>query len=190
MSCLRRIRLPRDAHRPALLLAACAAALGLAGCESLKTQESLWGLVTPYRMEIVQGNVVTKEQVAIIKPGVTRAQVRDLLGSPMLADVFHADRWDYVFTIRRQGTAPQRISVVARFEGDRLTALEAPDNLPTEKEFVASITRTHAVKPVVLELTDEQRQALPKPAAVAANQAKPTDLPLGPARTYPPLEQP
>ena len=42
---------------------------------------------------------------ALVKPGMTRAQVRDILGSPLLTDVFHADRWDYVFTIRRQGAS-------------------------------------------------------------------------------------
>jgi outer membrane protein assembly factor BamE len=51
----------------------------------------------------VQGNVVTSEQVARVKPGMTRAQVRDILGTPLLTDPFHADRWDYLFTIRRQG---------------------------------------------------------------------------------------
>jgi outer membrane protein assembly factor BamE len=69
--------------------------------------------VTPYRIEIVQGNVVTRSRPARVKPGMTRAQVRDMLGSPLLTDPFHADRWDYVFTIRRQGTEPQRRSIVA-----------------------------------------------------------------------------
>ncbi len=66
----------------------------------------------------MQGNVITSEQIAAAKPGLTRAQVRDVLGSPLLADPFHADRWDYVFTIRRQGAEPQLRRVVVRFKGD------------------------------------------------------------------------
>ena len=79
--------------------------VALAGCQSLQTSDSFLGIITPYKVEVVQGNVVTSEQVALVKPGQTRAQVRDFLGSPLLTDPFHADRWDYVFTIRRQGAA-------------------------------------------------------------------------------------
>ncbi|HET7793292.1 MAG TPA: outer membrane protein assembly factor BamE, partial [Rhizobacter sp.] len=115
------------------------AATLLGGCGTLQDSDNFLGIITPYRIEVVQGNVLTKEQVAMIKPGMTRAQVRDVLGSPLLTDPFHADRWDYVFTIRRQGTEPQRISVVAYFEGDALKKLDAPE-LPSEREFVASIS--------------------------------------------------
>ena len=51
----------------------------------------------PYRIDIQQGNVVTAEQYVQLKVGMTREQVRFLLGTPMLTDVFHADRWDYVY---------------------------------------------------------------------------------------------
>ncbi|MEK8051563.1 outer membrane protein assembly factor BamE [Ideonella sp. DXS22W] len=165
-------------------------ALGLGGCSylpslpSISQADTFLGVITPYRMDIVQGNVVTKEQVALIKPGMARAQVRDILGSPMLTDVFHADRWDYVFTIRRPGTEPQRRSVVAWFKGDKLEKLEAPDP-PGEHEFVNSISRVRAdAKKPVLELTPEERQALPRPAKV---DAPPTETPP-PQRSYPPLE--
>jgi outer membrane protein assembly factor BamE len=160
-----------------------ATALGGGGCASLQTSDSFLGVITPYRIDIVQGNVVTKEQAALVKPGMTREQVRDILGSPMLTDIFHASRWDYVFTIKRPGTEPQRRSIVARFDGDTLKSLEAPE-LPSEKEFVASISRIKPGKPPVLELTDAQKQALPKPPPQPAPEAQPA----GPARTYPPLE--
>ncbi|MDT7834031.1 outer membrane protein assembly factor BamE [Aquabacterium sp. OR-4] len=165
-------------------------ATGLAGCSylpslpSISQSDSFLGVITPYRMDIVQGNVVTKEQVALIKPGMGRNQVRDILGSPMLTDVFHANRWDYVFTIRRPGTEPQRRAVVAWFKDDKLDKLEAPD-LPSEQEFVSSITRTRADgKKPVLELTPEEKQALPRPPKV---DAPPADTPP-PQRSYPPLE--
>jgi outer membrane protein assembly factor BamE len=152
---------------------------------SVRDADSFLGLITPYRMDIVQGNVVTKEQAELVKPGMSRAQVRDILGSPMLADMFHADRWDYAFTIRRQGTPAQRRSVVAHFSGDKLERLEAPD-LPTEREFVASISRVRSTRPAPnLELSAEQRQALPAPPRAAPAAAPP---PAGALREYPPLE--
>ena len=94
--------LPSCPHRPARRRPRAAA-----GCQSLQSSDSLLGVITPYRLEIVQGNVITKEQAALVKPGMSQAQVRDVLGSPLLTDLFHVDRWDYVFTIRRQGAEPQ-----------------------------------------------------------------------------------
>ena len=159
--------------------------LALAGCQSLQTSESFLGVLTPYRVEVVQGNVVTSEQVALVKPGLTRAQVRDALGSPLLTDPFHTDRWDYVFTIRRQGADPQLRRVVVRFKDDALASIEGTENLPSEREFVASIDtfKTSRNAPPLV-LSDEQLKALPVPARPAAAEAT---LPV-PNRTYPPLE--
>ena len=168
--------------------------VALAACSSLPSLgllpsvagEKVWGLVTPYRVEVVQGNVLTKEQVARVKPGMSRAQVRDLLGSPLLADIFHDNRWDYSFSIRRQGAPYQQRQVVALFDGDKLVSLTTPDDLPTETEFVAAIT---TFKPTgaapKLALTDEERKALPLPIKAAAPTAVEG---IGPLRTYPPLE--
>ena len=172
------------------LAPALASLLVVGGCASLQSSDSFLGVITPYRIEIVQGNVVTKEQADAVKVGMSRAQVRDILGSPLLTDPFHADRWDYLFTIKRPGAQPQRRSLVARFEGDRLAALEAPEDLPSERAFVASIsTAKLRGTPPQLELTEEQKQALPppkrpQPADGAASQPAPT----GPTRSYPPLE--
>jgi len=157
----------------------------LAGCSTVSSDGSLLGIVTPYRIDIVQGNVVTKEQLALVRPGMTRVQVRDALGSPLLTDPFHGDRWDYVFTIQRPGTPPQRRNVVARFEGDRLLSVDAPD-LPSEREFVALISRAASDgKAPPLELTAEERAALPVPAKPPAPAPAPE---MGPLRAYPPLE--
>lgn len=177
---------PPAALRRAAVLAV---ALAAGGCSLLPdinrgASGNFLGFISPYRIEVVQGSVVTREAAARVKPGMTRLQVRDLLGSPMLTDPFHADRWDYVFTIRRQGVEAQRRSVVAWFNGDRLERLEAPD-LPSETEFVASIARPSTADAApVLSLTPEQRAALPRPAA-----AEPTPAaPAVPTRRYPPLE--
>ena len=163
-----------------------AVALGLAGC-AVQSTDSFLGSITPYKIEVVQGNVITSEQVAALKPGMTRAQVRDVLGTPLMADIFHADRWDYVFTIRRQGTEAQSRRVIVRFTGDQLLSIDTGGPLPSEREFVASIDtfKTARNAPSLL-LAPEEVKALPvppKPAAVLAE-------PIGPTRTYPPLEPP
>jgi outer membrane protein assembly factor BamE len=171
--------LPRSV--PAVL----ALAAALAGCQSLQTSENFLGVITPYRVEVVQGNVITSEQAAVAKPGLSRAQVRDVLGSPLLADPFHADRWDYVFTIRRQGAAPQLRRVVVRFKNDVLESFDAGGDLPSEREFVASIDtfKTSRNAPP-LALTDDQVKALPVPPKPAV----PEPSPAAPTRSYPPLE--
>src|SRR5207245_6510198 len=57
--------------------------------------------LTPYRMEIQQGNYITQEMVAQLKLGLTRDQVRFVLGTPLVSDIFHEERWDYVFLPQR-----------------------------------------------------------------------------------------
>ena len=159
-------------------------ATALLGCASLQSSDSLFGLITPYRIEVVQGNVVTQEQASRLQPGLTRTQVRDIMGSPLLTDPFHADRWDYVFTIRRQGAEPQRRAVVLTFDGEKLKSIDTP-SLPAEHEFVNSIDTFKSRRDAgTLALTEEQRKALPLPAKTET--APPAAV--GPAREYPPLE--
>jgi outer membrane protein assembly factor BamE len=147
----------------ALICSVLALASVLSGCEALQRTDSLVGFITPYRIDIVQGNAITKEQAAIIKPGLTRLQVRDVLGTPLVADPFHATRWDYIFTLRRPGTAVQRRSVIVTFDGDVVKSIDAPD-LPSEREFVASISRFRDIREQKMELSAEERAALPSSA--------------------------
>ena len=107
-------------------LVAFSLALALAGCSSDK-----WGF--PYRPSVQQGNWVTHEQVAQLKQGMTRDQVRFVLGSPTLTDVLHADRWDYVYYYKPGSGAPEerkftvwfKDGVLDRWEGDK-----QPDKQP------------------------------------------------------------
>ena len=166
-------------------IAAAVAITALAGCESLQRSDSTIGLFTPYKLEIVQGNVITQEQAAAIKPGMTRTQVRDVLGSPLLADPFHADRWDYVFAIRRQGAEPQLRRVVVLFKGETMESIDTAGPLPGEREFITSIDiyKTSRAAPP-LALTEEQLKALPVPV----KPPPPEPVPPAPLRSYPPLE--
>ncbi len=144
-------------------------------------------LVTPYKIDIQQGNVVTSEQTRTLRPGMPRTQVRDLLGSPLLTSVFHADRWDYVFTFQRQGQPLQQRKLALFFKGDVLDRVES-DALPSEAEFVASLdVRRSADKPPVLQASEEQLKAFQvRNAAPAAPPAPAGTAPV----TYPPLEAP
>ena len=110
-------------------VAIAALSVSLTGCESLQSSDNFLGVVTPYRVEVVQGNVVTKEQAQAVKPGMNRAQIRDILGAPLITDAFHQNRWDYVFTIRRQGAEPQRRSVVVLFDGDTMKSIDTGGEL-------------------------------------------------------------
>ncbi|MBA3596683.1 MAG: outer membrane protein assembly factor BamE [Methylibium sp.] len=181
------MRQPSTRHRHARMPALLLASLALAGCSSLQSSDSFLGVITPYRMEIVQGNVVTKEMAAAIKPGMTRAEVRSVLGSPLLTDIFHADRWDYVFTIRRQGAPYQQRRVTVRFDGEGMKSFEA-DELPSERDFVASIDTRSTGRVPKLQLTEEQLEALPIPAEPVVTGAAAASAPEGPTRSYPPLE--
>lgn len=169
-----------------LLCASLLGTLALGGCQSLQSSDNFLGVITPYRLEVVQGNVVTREQAAVVRPGMSRAQVRDVLGSPLLTDAFHTNRWDYVFSIRRQGAEPQLRRVVVMFEADVLKSIEGTGDLPGEREFVASIdTFKTARNAPPLALTDDEIKALPVPPRSAAS---PNPELAPPARTYPPLE--
>jgi outer membrane protein assembly factor BamE len=166
------------------LACALAATAALSGCESLQRTDSLLGALTPYRIDIVQGNAVTKEQAALVRPGMTRLQVRDVLGTPLVADPFHAQSWEYIFALRRAGAEPQRRVVQVSFDGDIVKSITAPD-LPSEREFVASISRFKNLREPKLELTEDERKALPLPE----RKPVPPPEPMGAVRDYPPLEK-
>ncbi|MDR2032351.1 MAG: outer membrane protein assembly factor BamE [Azoarcus sp.] len=97
-----------------------ALAAALAGCSF----NTLVERIDPYRIDIRQGNYVDKAMLAQIKPGMTREQVRFVLGSPLVADVFRTDRWDYVYRFKPgKGEARQHVISVF-FSKDRLDRIE------------------------------------------------------------------
>ena len=82
----------------------------------------LSGCISIYRMDVPQGNIVGPEMIEKVKPGMTRAQVRFVLGTPLISDPFHADRWDYVYLDRKSPGATRRLTAI--FSGDALLRLE------------------------------------------------------------------
>lgn len=180
--------IPLRLSRLVLGLAACAAA---AGCGTLNdTTQRVAASITPYKPAIVQGNFVSREQVERLRPGMSRQQVRELLGTPLVTSLFHDDRWDYVFTLKRQGVEPQSHRLTLFFQGDVLARHESADTMPSEAEFVEQIdTRRAGGKVPVLEATEAQLERYAKPAASAepgASAGAPATAPA--SANYPPLE--
>ncbi len=88
--------------------------------------------ISPYRIEIQQGNYISRDAMSQVKPGMTKEQVRAIIGTPLINDIFHADRWDYIFT----RSAVNRTDVETRkatlfFKDDVLKSIEA-DVMPPE----------------------------------------------------------
>ncbi|UIF85643.1 outer membrane protein assembly factor BamE [Cupriavidus sp. UYPR2.512] len=129
-----------SAMRPTLVVSLLAAALLAGACSAYdSTSRKVANAITPYRINIVQGNFVSREAVSQLREGMTRDQVKFLLGTPLLNDVFHADRWDYVFSFRRGNTpVVQQRRYTVFFEGDRLVKFSG-DELPSEYELIAEI---------------------------------------------------
>jgi outer membrane protein assembly factor BamE len=82
-----------------------------------------------YRMPVQQGNFLEDKEINQITVGMTRAQVRYLLGTPMVADPFIGSRWDYVYTLK-QGriSKAQRRHFIVHFDGDKVVKLEQPSD--------------------------------------------------------------
>ena len=160
----------------------------LAACGSFSnTAGGIAATITPYKMDVVQGNFVSKEQVQALQTGMTRQQVKDVLGTPLMTSLFHADRWDYVFTLKRQGLEPQSRRLAVFFQGDALERWEG-DEMPTEAEFVAMISAARkSARVPLLEASEESLARFPAPASAAKPD---TPAPPPPSTSYPPLEAP
>ncbi|MFJ2994636.1 outer membrane protein assembly factor BamE [Pandoraea sp. NPDC087047] len=141
------------------------------------------GVVTPYRINIVQGNFVSKEAYDQLKAGMTRDQVRQLLGTPLLTDIFHANRWDYVFYFKRgNASVVQERHLKVYFEGDELARWEGGENLPTEYQLVQEIdgqkgktVKTEAPAPSTASAAAAEAAAPSPDAAAAAPTATPAE---------------
>jgi outer membrane protein assembly factor BamE len=134
--------------------------LTLAGCGSMgglgdAIPEALddWSLM--YRPNIQQGNVVTQEMMDKLELGMDKRQVRYALGTPMLVDVFHQDRWDYVYTFGRGSTPREFKRTALFFEADRLVRIEG------ELQPRDAAERPESRKEVLVSVPDYEAQDLP-----------------------------
>lgn len=106
-----------------------------------------WGLV--HRIDVQQGNVITQEMVDQLEPGMSRRQVQYITGSPMVVDVFHQDRWDFVYRLTEGHGEPATEHVTLHFEDNALVritgSLRPADNPDASGETRAH--ETHVVPP-------------------------------------------
>jgi len=169
------------------VLASCSSATGIKSINPVN-----W--ITPYKVDVVQGNFVSREQVEQLQAGMTREQVKSVLGTPLITSLFHADRWDYVFTLKRQGVEPQAFKYAVFFKGDLLERFSG-DPMPSEAEFISTLTNKRALGKVpVLQASEEQLKAADKSSVSKAAADRAADVsspPTGPSTmVYPPLESP
>lgn len=104
--------------KPVLRLLVVVPVLLFAACSSVSEK------LSPYKIDIPQGNVVTQEMVAKLKPGMTKSQVRFIMGTPLITDVFHASRWDYVYRNQKAGKLTEERKLALFFEKDLLQRVE------------------------------------------------------------------
>ncbi|MCP3868692.1 MAG: outer membrane protein assembly factor BamE [Gammaproteobacteria bacterium] len=121
-----------------LIYCLCGASLALSACSTTDQLGSiipagLESLPLMYKSDVQQGNVITQEMINRLEPGMSTSQVNYIMGSPMLVDVFHQGRWDYVYTMRRGKNEPEQKRIAIFFEDDRLVRItgdlkpEVPD---------------------------------------------------------------
>jgi outer membrane protein assembly factor BamE len=137
---------------------------------------SFLGFLTPYRPDIQQGNFVSREMLAQLKEGMTPEQVRFVLGTPMLHDMFHADRFDYVFRLKRGNGELTSSRVTVFFKDNKLARYEGGD-LPTEAEYLARIAGS-------IPLPVDDRPSRPR-SAPASSGASPNPALPGPGGSFP-----
>lgn len=155
-------------HSALALFCVALATLAISGCTSVITA------ITPYRIDVLQGNFVSKEQSAALKKGMTQDQVRNILGTPLLASAFHANRWDYVFSIKPGNRPIEKKRLTVYFDKDGKLERTDGDALPSEEEFVA---RLDDLRKGVARAGDEPNAGKTPELAPAA----PADAPAGAA---------
>jgi outer membrane protein assembly factor BamE len=130
--------------------------------------------VTPYRMVIQQGNFISQEMVAQLKPGMTREQVRFVLGTPLVTDIFHADRWDYIYFRELPNGKREQRNLTVVFEKDRLARVLG-DLLPAE----GAAPQAGGFQPLLKPEAPPKPPAKPaaEPAAEAAKTPAPAEAP-------------
>ena len=145
----------------ALLIAAL-----LSACKSVEVPK-IPG-VTPYRIVIQQGNFISQEMVSQLKPGMTREQVRFILGTPLVTDIFHADRWDYVFFRELPDGKREQRNLAVIFEKDKLARVVG-DLLPSDGAarsggFDPPMKPAAPVKPAAKPAAEAPKDEQQKPA--------------------------
>jgi len=137
--------------------------LSMAACTSVNVP------LSPHRIDVQQGNAMDQESVDKLKTGMTRSQVRFLLGTPLLVDPFHTNRWDYVYNYRTSGKLTEKKRLTLVFEGDVLARIEGEGFSPASSPAVVKPAEQTAVAPAKPPVVPESvLLAAPVPSASPA----------------------
>ncbi|WP_018508300.1 outer membrane protein assembly factor BamE [Thiobacillus thioparus] len=144
----------------------------LAGCSSLH--------IGPHHIDVQQGNALDQENVARLKTGLNRSQVRFLLGTPLVVDPFRTDRWDYVYLYYKAGRLTEQKHITLIFEGDTLARIEGDLPEPAAQS-AAEPERPTASVPAAMPAPAPTAPAEEPVARPAAGAAQPAQAPTAPA---------
>ena len=161
------------------------------------------GGIGPHRIDVQQGNALDQESVAKLKPGLTRSQVRFLLGTPLLVDPFRPNRWDYVYTFHKAGKLAEQKRITLFFDNDVLQRMEgdvpvaeaatpAVAPAPAPATVAPPVSKSAAVESTPIELAKKPEPVVaPAPTANATPPATaPSVSSPAPAVAPAPLVQP
>jgi outer membrane protein assembly factor BamE len=101
-------------------------------------EKRFFGIFSPYRIDVQQGNFISQEQLTQLKPGMTPDQVKFVLGTPLLNDIFHANRWDYVFRLQKGNGEVISSRIAVYFDDNRVAKIDA-GTLPSEQDYLSMI---------------------------------------------------
>jgi len=150
-------------------------------------------VVKPFKMDIQQGNVVTSKMLLQLRPGMTKSQVKFIMGTPLINDSFHTNRWDYFYQMRRAGKVIEQRRVILDFENELLARVRGdvvPQGTPGAETGVTLSSEPSAIKkPVAKEgLLENLKFWKSNQEPEVEPAAKPADVkpaPLKPVETKP-----
>ncbi len=170
--------------------------------------------VKPYKLDVQQGNVVSSKMLLQLRPGMTKSQVRFIMGTPLIQDSFHGNRWDYVYQMREGGKVTEQRRVILDFENELLksvrgdvipagsdpaksdesssktgTRVVAPYKKPEEKSLLGKLKFWEKDEAALAKEAAEKESALKLKAEADLAQKK-TEAPVAQSITPPPAEEP
>jgi len=134
-----------------LILILILSGFSLVGCASLRNSTWL------HHIDIQQGNLITQDQVDNLQPNMTRRQVMFVMGTPLVADPFHQERWDYIYSLKSKGKDDKFQRVTVFFNGDVLTKIEGdmrpnPNGpQPTKASVTLDVPPQHEYKGILVQ---------------------------------------
>lgn len=132
--------------------------------------------IKPYKMEIQQGNVVTSKMLLQLRPGMTKSQVRFIMGTPLIVDSFHDNRWDYFYQLRQGGKVTEKRRVILDFDKDALVSVRGDVVAAEDKTAEAPINT--APKSVTPPKKEESKSWFDKLKFWGGDEEKTAELPV------------